>query len=332
VSVTTDVAERLMKLMQLQEGIISRRQLLELGINDVEIERRLRRRDWARVHPGVYVEHTGPPTPKQRAWGAMLYYSPAALAADSALAIAKVRGYVIGQTSPIEIAVDRDRRVIRRVGITVRQHTRFETLCHMQLDLPRQRLEHAGLDVASRLPVDGGVGVLSDLVQQGRTTPKRLLDAVHQRPRLRQRALFIDVLGDVQSGAHSVLEQRYLNRVERAHGLPTANRQRRVRNAGSVTYRDVDYVDFLSTIELDGTLGHSEVTDQWADLERDVFTIVGGGVTLRAGWVHVLDECRLALAVARLLAGRGWTEWIKPCSLDCGAFPAPGAENAPQIA
>ena len=42
-----------------QDGLISRRQALGHGLSVVEIKRRLRRRDWVAVHPGVYVNHTG---------------------------------------------------------------------------------------------------------------------------------------------------------------------------------------------------------------------------------------------------------------------------------
>ena len=45
----------------------------------------LRRREWARVHPGVYVAHTGPLSWPQRAWSAVLLVAPAALSGSSAL-------------------------------------------------------------------------------------------------------------------------------------------------------------------------------------------------------------------------------------------------------
>jgi putative AbiEi antitoxin of type IV toxin-antitoxin system len=326
-----EVETKIQAHLRLQNGVLSRRQVLAAGLKDADIERRLRRREWARVHPGVYVEHTGPLTWDQQAWAAVLYYWPAALAGESALAVQNVRGYEQRVGSLIEISVDRNRRVIRRMGIVVRQNARFESLCQMQLDPPRQRLEHALLGVASRKRgLDRSVGVLADAVQQGRTTPRRLLDALAERPRLRHHAVLRTVLADVQSGVHSVLEHRYLTDVERAHGLPSGARQRRMRIAGGVTFRDVDYVDEGLTVELDGRIGHGAVEDMWSDLERDVLTITIGGVTVRAGWVHVLDPCRLARAVATVLVSLGWTEWITPCSGDCGAFSAPGAEDALQ--
>jgi len=320
-------------ILRSQDGVIARPQALAAGITDVDIARKLRRREWGRAHPGVFVDHTGPLTWRQRAWAAVLFYWPAALAGESALAIQKLRGYEPKAGSPIEISVGRDRRVVRRLGIVVRQHVRSETLCLMDLDPPRQRLEHALLDVASRKRgLDQSVGVLADAVQQGRVTPRRLLEALSERPRLRHRAILRMVLIDVQSGVHSVLEHRYLKDVERAHRLPSGDRQRRVDSDGSVTYRDVDYAEFRTTVELDGRIGHSEVADQWADLERDIVTITSGGLTVRAGWIHVLDPCRFAVAVSTVLKAQGWTGTLTPCSPNCRGNSAPGAEFPRQTA
>lgn len=78
-------AKELAGLLEAQSGVIRRRQVLDLGGNDNDIERLLRRRQWARVHTGVYVDHTGPLSWLQRAWAAVLLHWPAALAGASAL-------------------------------------------------------------------------------------------------------------------------------------------------------------------------------------------------------------------------------------------------------
>src|SRR4051812_23763033 len=63
-----------------QDGVISRRQVISAGGTDNDIQRLVRRREWARVFQGVYVAHTGPLSEVQRAWAAVLYAWPAALA------------------------------------------------------------------------------------------------------------------------------------------------------------------------------------------------------------------------------------------------------------
>ena len=323
--------EAVSELLQTQGGVIARRQLLALEVTDSEIERKLRRREWARVHPGVYVEHTGPLTWLQRAWAAVLFYAPAALAGSSALRAAKLRGHGQADAAPIRVCVDSARTVRGRPGITVERIGAWESRVQEQLSPPRQRLEHALVLAASAKPgEDAAVALLADAVQQGRTTAGRLAAALESCSRLKHRRLLLEILRDVDAGAYSVLERNYLLRVERPHGLPTGKRQRRVHQGRHPAFRDVDYVDLGAVVELDGRLGHEEATDRWADLDRDLLAVVAGELTLRAGWGQVLDPCRLAVIVGGVLVARGWISTLRACSETCpvsdlATSSAPGA-------
>ena len=64
-------------LLLRQDGVVSRRQMLELGGKDFDIARMLRRKEIVVVHPGVYVNHTGTLTWEQLR-GRMLALWPAA--------------------------------------------------------------------------------------------------------------------------------------------------------------------------------------------------------------------------------------------------------------
>ena len=64
--------EALQRLLIAQDGVVTRRQLREVGVGKPELDRMLRRREMARLFPGVFVNHTGPPTWRQRAWAAVL--------------------------------------------------------------------------------------------------------------------------------------------------------------------------------------------------------------------------------------------------------------------
>src|SRR4051812_7296687 len=70
----TVVGMNVSELLVVQHGVISRAQVLEAGERDRDIKRRLARREWSRLHPGVYIHHTGPPTWDQLVWGALLFY------------------------------------------------------------------------------------------------------------------------------------------------------------------------------------------------------------------------------------------------------------------
>ena len=43
------------EVVRRQAGVISRRQAIDAGLQDHHIRRLLRRNEWARVHPGVYI-------------------------------------------------------------------------------------------------------------------------------------------------------------------------------------------------------------------------------------------------------------------------------------
>ncbi|MDT0202312.1 hypothetical protein [Nocardioides sp. AE5] len=326
------------ELQARQAGVIARRQVLALGGDDNDIERMIRRRAWARVLAGCYVDHTGHPTWEQRAWAAVLGHAPAVLAGASALVAhgLRTRSGPRSVDEALEIAVDASRCPRPAAGLRIRRIKHLDRLAQWHLGPPRIRLEPALLDVASRARDEAGaVAVLADACQQRRTTPRRLLDALATMRGLRRKKLLREILADVDSGAFSVLERRYLVQVERRHGLPSATRQRVVRTGRTTTHRDVDYRDQRTIVELDGRLGHEWSADRWADLDRDIASAVEEAITLRAGWKQVLEPCRLAMAVGAVLRARGWQGQVRGCGPGCPAaagnseaFPAPGAGKA----
>ncbi len=129
----------------------------------------LRRREWARVHPGVYVAHTGPLSWPQRAWSAVLLVAPAALSGSSALHAHGVRGHD-GQRR-IEVAVHASRNLHAPPGVRIVRLARFGEVTQLHLSPPRVRIEPALLRVASRSKSDDAtVAVLADACQDGWTT------------------------------------------------------------------------------------------------------------------------------------------------------------------
>ena len=113
--------------------------------------------------------------------------------------------------------------------------------------------------------------------------------------------MILALLGDVHEGAESVLELRYLNDVERAHGLPTGTRQHR--SSGN-DVRDVLYEEYATIVELDGGV---HALRQLRDMQRDNRALVEGTVSLRFGWHDVTDRsCQVAWQVAAILVSRGW--------------------------
>ena len=331
-------------LLSEQEGVIARRQALRLGLTDPDLARLVRRKDLVRVHPGVYVDHTGRLSWSQRAWAALLFSWPAALCSDSALVAHGVRSATRELEREVRrdqsgvplmhVAVDARRHVTEPPGVRVHRVTDLASRVQSNVRPFRLRLEHALLQVASAVRDDAvAIATLADACQERRTTPGRLLDALAAHPNLPRRRFLREVLEDVATGAYSVLEHRYLTRVERPHGLPTARRQRRVRAGRTAAYRDVEYLELGAVVELDGRLGHELAGDRWADLSRDVGALLAGDSTMRLGWGHVLEPCRTALVVGRFLRVRGWAGDPAPCGPECAvAHPdlwLPGFGEAP---
>jgi hypothetical protein len=306
-------------ILHRQDRVFTRTQVLDLGASESLIRRMIRRREWVVVHPGVMIDHTGALTGRQREWAAVLHYAPAALTGHSALRAAGVRTgrdgvERDGGDQPIEIAVDRCRRVEPLAGVKVTRMTDLEGRALAHTSPPRVRLEHVVLDLAAAATNDtGAVAILADACQSRRTTARRLLDALAGRQRIRRRPLIERVLHDVAAGATSALEWLYLTRVERPH-LPGARRQRRIVQRGRTGYRDVEYPAWGVVVELDGRLGHTRARDRWDDLERDVDTAVSGLLTLRLGWRQVVEPCRTAAAVAQILRTRGWRGALSACA------------------
>ncbi len=299
------------RLLSLQDGVLARRQALEAGCTPADVRRRLRRREWVVVHPGVYVDHTGPLTWPQRAWAACLAHWPAVLAARSAIRAQEDRTGAADDGADIEILVAHARRVVSLPGVRVRRARGFDATARLDLHPPRQRYDDAVLAVADRAPDElRAVAVLADACRSRRTSPSRLRTRAAQTARLARRTWLTTLLDDLDEGACSVLEQAYLTRVERAHGLPRGQRQQADHDdAGRRVYRDVAYAGpgWRQLVELDGRLFHDSAHARDRDLERDLDAALDGAATVRLGYAQVLGRpCVTAAKIGRLLRTRGW--------------------------
>lgn len=307
-------------LLRDQAGVVARRQVVDAGLMPHDVQRKLRRREWATIHPGVYIDHTGPPTWLQRAWAAVLATAPSALAGESALRAADGPGRRDHDERVIHVAVERARHLTPPPGIVVHRTSRLDQRILANLSPPRMRYEEAVLDVAGARVVQGDlvgvVGALTAAVQSRRTTAVRLLTASRLRPRAHERAWTEAVLSDLATGATSVLEHGFLTRVERPHRLPTATRQ--VRSVGTLglAYRDAAF-DGMD-VELDGRQFHDTTEQRDRDLDRDLDAAVAGRSTVRLGYGQVFARpCATAWRLGAMLQARGWAGAPGACGPTC---------------
>ena len=166
--------------------------------------------------------------------------------------------------------------------------------------------------------LDDALGWVLRACGSRRTTPGRLAAALALRVRVRWRAELSAALGLAADGVHSLLEFRYVSRVERPHGLPAGHRQHLVVRAGQRQYQDVTYREYGLVVELDGQAAHP-AGSRWRDVRRDNASTAVGQGTLRYGWADVTGRpCFVAGQVAGALAARGWTGAPRRCGRSCG--------------
>ncbi|PZF80829.1 type IV toxin-antitoxin system AbiEi family antitoxin domain-containing protein [Jiangella anatolica] len=299
-------------LLAAQHGLIGRAQAHACGLSDRRIEWRVESCRWRRIHHGVYATFTGPLTFEAQVWAAILRAGRGAVASHRTAAyldgLCDDPGPVVHVTAPAE------RHVRGKTdGVRIHYAHRLPLTRHPSKSPPRTRLDETVLDLVDVAPhprdVDGWV---TAACQRRLSTPERLADALARRKKIRWRPMVEAMLADVAAGAQSPLELRHLRRVERAHGLPTGHRQRRI--AGNrVIWIDVDYTEYQVRI---GHVGEGRFRDR----RRDNRATIDGHATLRYGHADVFgDPCAVAAEQARLLQARGWTGAARPCAPSCPA-------------
>ncbi len=306
------------RLRQRQDGVVSRRQLVDVGAAEHDLERWRHRRLLRTVHRGVYVDHTGPLTFRQRAWAAVLAVGDAAVYGPSALRLAYGAGRRdLDEDGPIHVAVDHARRVEAPEGVVVHRVRGLDARVRWAANPPVVRVEEALLDLAQSARSDhDAIALLADGVQARLTTVARLSLALQRRARVRRRTFLTAVLADVEAGVCSTLEAAYVTRVERAHGLPPSERQQPT-GVGRPGFRDVTYRRYGVNVELDGRLGHTHHDDLDRDLERDLAAATRQEVTLRLGWGQSVGRpCATSRTLALILQAQGWDGEWHPCP-DC---------------
>lgn len=302
-------------LAQAQLGVLTRAQCMGLGMTPDAIKWMLLSHRWQRVHHGVYVTHTGMLDWRARVSAALLYCGDGAVASHRSAA--RLCGLLDQDPDGIEVLIPANRRVSgpSRVQVATCVDVASRTA---PFGWPsRTTVEDTVLDLAERGDADNAIAWLSKACQRRRTTTARLAETLERRARHRWRELLVDALSDVADGVESVLEYRYVRRVERPHGLPQARRQQVTVTGGRRRRTDNEYEPFGVVVELDGRAGH-EGEGVFRDRARDNVTTVSGKVSLRFGWADVdAQACEVAQDVATLLWSRGWRGPLKRCGVGC---------------
>jgi very-short-patch-repair endonuclease len=259
-------------LVHAQHGVITRAQLLDLGMTPVAIRQRRLNGRLHEVHRGVYAVGRRELDRYGELMAAVLACGPGArLSHHSAAELWRMRGRVDG---PIHVAVPGD-VVRRRPGVASHRcrHHRCRHLHRIPVGDPVSVL----IDLATCLPdaeVEDAVNEADrlDLVRTHRL--RAALEEEPRRPGLGRLKAILDA--QTFSRAQNGLERRFLAIVRDA-GLPAPGTQRRLGR-----YRvDFFWPDLGFVVETDSLRHHRTAAEQETDLSRDQAHARAGLRTLR---------------------------------------------------
>jgi hypothetical protein len=203
-------------------------------------------------------------------------------------------------------------------GVVLHRSSRIDQARHIGTLPPRTRIDETAVDLTQcSRTLDDALAWLARACGAQLTTPDLLREAMDSRARLRWRGELAVALDDIRDGAHSILELRYIRRVERPHRLPRAQRQARAVSGGRTRYRDALYTDYGVIVETDGKVAHP-LEQRWQDRHRDNAAAADGLVTQRYSWTDVSQRpCLVAAEVGEALRRRGWPGTPRPCGPSC---------------
>lgn len=307
-------------LVRHQLGTFSAEQARDLGVTDKELRAQVAAGRWQRLHHGVYFMANASPGPGARRWAALLASGDGAVLSHTTAA--EIYGFARLRPAPsrIEVSIPIDRQEVAVPGVRVRRSRLLPGKATVYEGWPITSAADTVLDLVAemRSPHDV-VGLLTDACRTKAVTVEEIRQALGRRKRQRHRQLVKDVLADVAGGVESILEHRYLVRVERPHGLPRGRRQVKAWLGGVPICKDVEYDEYDTVVELDGRLGH-EGSGRHRDRRRDNAGTVRRKATLRYGHADLMQPCEAAAEVASVLRDRGWTGQLRSCGPQCTAL------------
>lgn len=294
---------QLARLAAANDLVVSREQLLGIGLTDHQIKGFLKKGLWQQLQRGVYLLSAARPTWRQRARAAFL-----AAGRDSALAAASGLlwwGLDGAPEGTIELIVPRTDGPTPR-GVKVHRPTR-EVKVRVRDGVRVTGIEDTVLDFAAcgdRRRVE--LAVESALLSR-RTTERRIWRhiATNSRPGVRGVALLRHVMAHRPKGkpGRSYLELEVLDLI-RASDLPVPTRNVDVIDAdGKKREIDLCYVEQMGAIAADGKAFHSTATQTKADRKRQAALEAVGFRFVRFTWADVFDRPDWALEQIRGLLG-----------------------------
>ncbi|HWU23013.1 MAG TPA: hypothetical protein VN088_15865 [Nocardioides sp.] len=225
----------------LQEGLLTRAQLREHGINRWAISHRVETGRWLDLTPTVIATTSGPLTRIQLMWAGVLEAGPGAHIGEvTAAEVAGLRNWWRDEVTVVVPYLNRPPTALS--GVVFRRSRRdLAAMTRRACGLPVSRIEPAVLLWASRQSsARTADGIVAAAVQQRLAAPDALAEWIERLSPLRQASRFRRLLIDVAGGAHSAAELD-VKRMCKVFGLAPPQRQvRRRDSSGRIRYTDCE--------------------------------------------------------------------------------------------
>jgi very-short-patch-repair endonuclease len=281
-------------LAEAQHGVVTRRQLVGLGVGGTSIDRWLNAGRLHGIHPGVYAVGYRPLTQQARWLAAVLFCGDdAVLSHRSAAALWGIRGYSGAEIDVASPSKSRSRGIIQR---------------------HRVLLPHDEMTIEDRIPVttvprtifDLAAGPPGRLAERARAVETMLRQAEYLRlhdslslpallaryPRRRGAPAIRTALarrGESSGHTRSALENRFLAFLDE-HGLPRPQLNAWVEVGGTRYEVDCLWPVQRKIVELDGWQSHGTRHAFRSDRTRDRRLVSAGYRVTRLTWSQLTDE------------------------------------------
>lgn len=294
----TDRSRLLWSLCERQHGVVTRVQLLELGLTNSAIHGRIRNGRLHRVHRGVYAVGRPQLDRRGRLLAAALACGPqAALSHRSAAAF---WGLLRQPGNPVEISVPLDVNR-RRPGIVIHRRTHLSSQDVVERDgIPVTTPLRTLMDIAGRVSPQSLETAVNEADRLDLVPVERLREEISEQPR-KTGSCHLRELLDVQFFAltDSELERRFFRLVRRANLAKPLTRTVIAGHRADFYWPDLGLV-----VETDGLRYHRTPTQQSKDRQRDQAYAMAGLTPLRFTHVQVAREPNRVVNTIRTVAGR----------------------------
>ena len=269
---------RAARIASMQEGVISRTQLYDVGVTRSRVRAEVRARRWRRVGSQALSLTTGALTREQQLWAAVFEAGPRAFL-DGAAAL-EAAGLKRFGSDRIRVSVPRGARVRRARGLDIRQTRRWHPDDVVGAGVPRARPEVAAVRAALWARSNRQAALaLTMTVQQGIASSEAIGQEMLRVRRDKRRVFIHLVLLDLLGGVRSLGELDFARECRR-RGIPRPSRQVVRRGRNGRYYLDVYWDDWGVVVEIDG-IHHTWAEQLVSDALRHNDVTLGHDIVLR---------------------------------------------------